>query len=27
MGTPNEKTWPGVSSLKDFKLNFPRWKE
>ncbi|RWR95441.1 cell division control protein 2 [Cinnamomum micranthum f. kanehirae] len=25
MGTPNEETWPGVSSLPDFKLSFPKW--
>lgn len=25
LGTPNEKTWPGVSSLPDFKSNFPDW--
>ncbi|XXG80946.1 hypothetical protein AAC387_Pa09g1698 [Persea americana] len=25
MGTPNEETWPGVSSLRDFKLSFPKW--
>lgn len=25
MGTPNEETWPGVTSLPDFKLSFPKW--
>ncbi|KAJ6811333.1 cell division control protein 2-like protein A [Iris pallida] len=25
MGTPNEDTWPGVSSLPDFKSAFPKW--
>ncbi|KAF5186349.1 Cyclin-dependent kinase [Thalictrum thalictroides] len=25
MGTPNEETWPGVSSLPDFKSAFPKW--
>ena len=25
-GTPTEATWPGVSSLPDFKNSFPRWK-
>ncbi|KAF1001448.1 hypothetical protein AG4045_016518 [Apium graveolens] len=24
-GTPNEDTWPGVTSLPDFKSSFPRW--
>ncbi|RRT58593.1 hypothetical protein B296_00032301 [Ensete ventricosum] len=23
--TPNEETWPGVTSLPDFKSSFPRW--
>ncbi|XP_076441299.1 cyclin-dependent kinase 1-B-like [Babylonia areolata] len=26
MGTPTEDTWPGVSSLPDYKSNFPCWK-
>lgn len=26
LGTPNETTWPGVSSLPDFKPIFPKWK-
>jgi len=26
LGTPNEKVWPGVSSLPDYKLTFPQWK-
>ncbi|KAI3701204.1 hypothetical protein L2E82_45853 [Cichorium intybus] len=25
MGTPTEDTWPGVSSLRDFKSTFPKW--
>lgn len=25
MGTPNEETWPGVTSLPDFKSTFPKW--
>ncbi|EMS62695.1 Cyclin-dependent kinase A-1 [Triticum urartu] len=25
LGTPNEQTWPGVSSLPDYKSAFPRW--
>ncbi|XP_068668477.1 cell division control protein 2 homolog [Aristolochia californica] len=25
LGTPNEETWPGVSSLPDYKSAFPRW--
>ena len=25
MGTPKESTWPGVSTLPDFKSTFPRW--
>lgn len=25
MGTPTESVWPGVTSLPDFKLTFPRW--
>lgn len=25
LGTPNEETWPGVSSLPDFKSAFPKW--
>ena len=25
MGTPNEETWPGVTSLKDYKTTFPNW--
>ncbi|KAE9603264.1 hypothetical protein Lal_00008195 [Lupinus albus] len=25
MGTPNEETWPGVTSLPDFKSAFPKW--
>ncbi|XP_053674175.1 cyclin-dependent kinase 2 [Anopheles nili] len=25
MGTPNEKSWPGVSHLTDFKHAFPNW--
>ncbi|CAL1377339.1 unnamed protein product [Linum trigynum] len=25
MGTPHEDTWPGVTSLPDFKSTFPKW--
>ncbi|ONK56549.1 uncharacterized protein A4U43_C10F9950 [Asparagus officinalis] len=25
LGTPNEDTWPGVTSLPDFKSTFPKW--
>lgn len=25
LGTPDERIWPGVSSLPDFKPTFPRW--
>ena len=25
-GTPNEKMWPGVTKLPDFKLTFPQFK-
>lgn len=25
MGTPNEKNWPGVTQLPDFRSIFPRW--
>ncbi|XP_009618062.1 cell division control protein 2 homolog A [Nicotiana tomentosiformis] len=25
MGTPNEDTWPGVTTLPDFKSAFPKW--
>lgn len=25
LGTPNEDTWPGVTSLPDFKTTFPQW--
>ncbi|CAN4128401.1 unnamed protein product [Withania somnifera] len=25
MGTPNEDTWPGVTSLPDYKSAFPKW--
>jgi len=25
LGTPTEKTWPGISQLPDYKPNFPRW--
>ena len=27
MGTPTEETWPGVSSLPDYKPTFPKWKK
>ena len=26
MGTPDESTWPGVSSLPDYKPEFPKWR-
>jgi len=26
LGTPTEETWPGVSSLPDYKSTFPCWK-
>ena len=25
LGTPNETVWPGVSSLKDWNPEFPKW--
>lgn len=25
LGTPDEKVWPGVSKLPDYKPMFPRW--
>lgn len=25
LGTPSEETWPGVSSLPDYKPTFPQW--
>ena len=25
LGTPNERTWPGVSQLPDYKTTFPNW--
>lgn len=25
MGTPTEKTWPGVTQLPDFRASFPNW--
>ena len=25
MGTPDEKLWPGVTQLPDYKTSFPRW--
>jgi serine/threonine protein kinase len=25
LGTPNEESWPGVSTLEDYKMAFPRW--
>lgn len=25
MGTPNEKNWPGVTQLPDFRPIFPKW--
>jgi cyclin-dependent kinase len=26
LGTPDENTWPGVSSFPDFKPSFPKWR-
>lgn len=26
MGTPDEGSWPGVSSLPDYKTSFPKWR-
>ncbi|XP_017857039.1 PREDICTED: cyclin-dependent kinase 1-like [Drosophila arizonae] len=26
LGTPNEQSWPGVSTLPDYKSTFPKWK-
>ena len=26
LGTPDNKTWPGVSKLPDYKSTFPKWK-
>jgi cyclin-dependent kinase len=25
LGTPDEETWPGVTSFPDFKPSFPQW--
>lgn len=25
LGTPDENSWPGVSSLPDYKKTFPKW--
>lgn len=25
LGTPDEQTWPGVTSFPDFKSSFPKW--
>jgi serine/threonine protein kinase len=27
LGTPTEEMWPGVSSLRDYRQRFPKWKE
>uniref|UniRef100_A0A6T9Q224 Cyclin-dependent kinase 2 homolog n=1 Tax=Alexandrium catenella TaxID=2925 RepID=A0A6T9Q224_ALECA len=27
LGTPTDEVWPGVSSLRDFKLEFPKWRD
>jgi len=27
LGSPNQKTWPDVAKLKDFKPTFPKWTE
>lgn len=26
LGTPDESSWPGVSSLPDYKTSFPKWR-
>ena len=26
LGTPHEDTWPGVTKLPDYNINFPQWK-
>merc|ERR1712224_186629 len=26
MGTPNEKSWPGITHLPDYSVNFPKWR-
>lgn len=26
LGTPDEETWPGVTSFPDYKPTFPKWK-
>lgn len=26
LGTPDENTWPGVTSFPDYKPSFPKWK-
>ncbi len=26
LGTPDEVTWPGVTSFPDYKASFPKWK-
>ena len=25
LGTPDERSWPGVSKLPDYKSSFPKW--
>jgi len=27
LGTPNDEVWPGVSTLRDFKEEFPKWQD
>jgi len=27
LGTPTDEVWPGVSTLRDFKKNFPKWQD
>jgi len=27
LGTPTDEVWPGVSSLRNFKLEFPKWRD
>lgn len=26
LGTPDESTWPGVTSFEHFKIKFPKWR-
>lgn len=27
LGTPDDNTWPGVTSFPDFKTSFPKWRK